>query len=264
MSTGNALSNALHLIHEGTSILHRQRILWVMPMLAMMVSMVVWGMAAFMAVEGWVQDGFASWKLLFLLPAWAISAFAHTYFQVALAHGLLAEQGEDTDNIDQHLARAWAQSSAIAWWAMISVAVRGVLVLTRRHNGVLPWLSALGGMAWGTATCLVIALIARGSAPWAAVKQSADIVNDQPGQAIAGLGGLWSSARLVQGAISTLGFIGVWAAVMRNHPIAGVAIGLGAGMLILIVGVIQQALIVAFSVAVLNQSVDQHELSTRS
>ena len=243
---------ALELARKAARTIGCRKELWAFPILATCCSMVAWGLGWFLVVGSWINHGIGSWMPLVLAPTWFVAAYAHAHFQVALAHGLMNPDREAA--MDEALGAAWTTRTQVAGWTLLDGAARGALAMAGRQAGWLPGLAWLGGMAWSTATFVTAPLLAQGRPLLEAVTQSAQVVRNNLADSVVGLGGLWIGFRLAQGLVGGVGTLGVWLFVMSGSPILGVATGLMAGIAILALMAIQQAMAVAFAVQLLDQA----------
>lgn len=162
-------------------------------------------------------------------------------------------KSEDEDRL---LSTGMTHTSTMKWnvakWGWLDSVAALVLSINGTRGLFGQVITALGGMSWKMATLLTPALLARGRKTIQAIEQSSEIVMSRLGGTAISTAGLWGVFHLIQGTISFLGFIGVWALIMVGHPMAGITVGLGAGLLTLAVRAYESAVMVAFSVEILN------------
>lgn len=138
---------------------------------------------------GWLISGQDESELAFVLGL-ALGSFAGTavavFFQAALVIGAneRAEGREPTrSNI---LSMAWQRRGRILSWAVLTTTVGLVLrVIRDRLGSVGAIIGALGGLAWGVATFLVVpVLVAEDVGPVKAVRRSASLLRDTWGPSL--------------------------------------------------------------------------------
>lgn len=206
----------------------------------------IWALAWYVIV-GELSDKDGSFLVLLLLgPAWILAGFVRAFFNVALAHGLTLPQ-DDEHMLDNSLIHAGAMKWQIFKWSIIQGVVHWVV---QSNSGGLfrQMIASLGQMSWKLGTLLTPVYLSRGLGPMASIDQSIKTISLVFGTSAMGTAGIWGVFYLAQGAISFAGFFGIWACVMKGHPIGGVAVGFAAALLVLGVRVYEQAVSTAFAV----------------
>ena len=175
-----------------------------------------------------------------------LATFSVVFFNVALAAA--ADRALAGHQPDLAAARAVAMSrfSAIAGWAIISVAVSALLALIRDRAGAAGGLlAAIGGTIWSLVTFLVVPVLALEQiGPVDAMKRSAKLFRQRWGQQITGnlvIGGIAGLVMIV-GVLLAAGGI----ALIVSESVAGVA----GGAVLLAVGVVVAIAAAVFSGAV--------------
>lgn len=240
-------------VKQGVASLHSRPSLWALPVLDCAARLVIWALAWYAVVYGWRIQGLTSPWIFILIPAWLLACFVKAYFSIALAHGLLVKDEQErllNDGIVQAATMKW---KALKWGMLDSVA--GVVLNINATRGLFGQIIAgLGGMSWKMATLITPTLLAKGKGPFQAIEQSSEIVMSRLGQTALSTAGLWGVFHLIQGALGFLGFLGIWAMIMTGHPVGGIAVGLGAGLLILATRAYEGAVMIAFATEIFTQT----------
>lgn len=138
---------------------------------------------------GWLISGQDESELAFGIGL-VLGAFAGTlvaiYFQAALVIGA-NERAEGRDPTRSNvLSMAWQRRGPILSWAVLTTTVGLVLrVIRDRLGSIGAIVGALGGLAWGVATFLVVpVLLAEDVGPVKAVRRSATLLRDTWGPSL--------------------------------------------------------------------------------
>lgn len=162
--------------------------------------------------------GFGLIGLIALYPATALGAF----FNVALACAASAGFDGERMSAGEAIGIAWAKRGRILGWALLS-AIVGVVIaeIANRLPGGARLVGWFLGTAWGLATIFVVPILAmQGVGPTEAVKRSGRLVKQRWGEGLSGTIaiGAWSVVAAIPLGIG----LAVGAALMKEHPAAGV------------------------------------------
>jgi hypothetical protein len=179
-----------------------------------------------------------------------LASFAVYFFSVGLAHSVDQRLHEKEVSFGAAVSHASERMSAIAGWALVSVAISTILQTAQEKLGVAgDLLAGLAGAAWGVLTFLAIPVIAiEGTGPLATVKRCGSLVKRKWGEQITGV-------VAIGGIVFFVGILPAIALIAGGiFLMASISLPLGAfvaliGILALIAAVvIQQAMATIFGV----------------
>jgi Family of unknown function (DUF6159) len=166
-----------------------KHLVW-LPFVGAMVAIVAAGIffAAGYAL-GWLISGQDEGELAFVVGL-ALGGFAGTTVSVCFQAALVIGANERAEGRDpagsKVLSMAWQRRGRIMSWAVLTTTVGLVLRLIRDRLGSIgAIIGALGGLAWGVATFLVVPiLVAEDVGPVKAVRRSATLLRDTWGPSL--------------------------------------------------------------------------------
>ena len=183
------------------------------------------------------------------------ATFVGIYFSVGLAASAdRVFHGQPTSFADgMGLARSHA--GAIAGWAALSALV-GVLISALQRGGAIgeQIAAAIVGTAWSLVSFMAVPVIAfEGTGPWATLKRSASLFKERWAGQITGnvaIGGIVFLAGVLPGVLLIAAGGYLWASDSGGAGLAGGAVMVAAGALILVVALlVSQAMRSVFGVA---------------
>ena len=183
------------------------------------------------------------------------ATFVSIYFSVGLAAaaGRLFE-GEDA-TYAEGMAVARSRTSQIAGWAAVSALVGAIVSALQRGGSIGEAIAAVViGTAWSLISFMSIPVLAfEGPGPWATLKRSAAIFKERWVGQVTGniaIGGIVFLVGVLPGALLTAAGIYIWAGDDGGAGLAGGAILVAVGVVVLTVALlISQAMRSVFGVA---------------
>jgi|CXWL01.1.fsa_nt_gi hypothetical protein len=173
------------------------------------------------------------------------------YFNTALVGAALAYLDGRRPTLGDGLRLANSRLGTILGYAVIAATVGLVLnSLSRRGGWVQRWVASLAGVAWTLATYLVVPVLAAGGVgPIAAIKRSAQLLQQTWGEQIVGTAGIKMVTALFVLGLALLGVPSV--IVAANTAGLGLALAVGAlfGMALMAVVLLTSALQGIYSAA---------------
>lgn len=183
------------------------------------------------------------------------ATFAGFYFSVGLAASAdKVFHGEPT-SFGDGMAVARSHIGAIAGWAALSALV-GVLISALQRGGAIgeQIAAAIVGTAWSLVSFMAVPVIAfEGPGPWTTLKRSASLFKERWVGQITGnvaIGGIVFLVGVLPGVLLIAGGGYLWASDSGGAGLAGGAIMVGIGALVLVVAIlVSQAMRSVFGVA---------------
>ena len=183
------------------------------------------------------------------------ATFAGFYFSVGLAASAdKVFHGEPT-SFGDGMAVARSHTGAIAGWAALSVLVGALISALQRGGAVGEQIAAaIVGTAWSLVSFMAVPVIAfEGPGPWTTLKRSASLFKERWVGQITGnvaIGGIVFLVGVLPGVLLIAGGGYLWASDSGGAGLAGGAIMVGIGALVLVVAIlVSQAMRSVFGVA---------------
>ena len=238
-------SRSWQLVKECFAILRSDKQLMLFPVLSALACVVTTAMivtggmfailpsirAAALAGQRW-QPNQSSGFMLAVFAVYVVNYFIMVFFNVALVGVANSRLMGGSWTFRDGLELAWARKGTIFLWALVAATVGMILRTIEQRMGLLGRIiMKIIGVAWTLACYFVVPVLAfEDLNPFAAVKRSARLFRDTWGERVAG----GFSIGLVFLLLALPGF-GIWIALSVGFGVKGMAIGLAALILYMIV-----------------------------
>ncbi|MFN8623037.1 MAG: DUF6159 family protein [Chloroflexota bacterium] len=236
------ISRSWELVKASWSVLRADKELLLFPIVSTIVTLIVVAIFAipFLATDaiGRYSNGgsLSIMDLVLLFLFYVVTSMVVIFCNAALVGAANIRLNGGDPTVRDGFRIAWSHIGSILGWAVITATVGMVLRALRERGGIVGTIAAaIGGVAWGLITFLVVPiLVIEGLGPVDAIKKSGDLLRRTWGEQIVGN----ASIGLVFGLISVVvGVVGFGLSALLGAGAWPLGVGLGAITLAIILAI---------------------------